>query len=530
MEPIDLARRIASGLIEHRQVAESTAIEATMNSVGGSISGTSGGESIALATTIRVIDGSLAALERGTAAAVDPEQIQRFAALPPGVRAAVALSEFCELDDQSVAAVVGRPVGVVTAILDAVSHDPAPDFASIVAAAASAGTPTPAPAPSPAPGPLTTDPPTTDTPTAGPTTEPASVAPLPLPPPVTVPVLDAPVRARRRSTKASTRTRWWVIAAVVVLALIAGGILARNLRESDRDSATPLEGSGVGESAMVRREQLSPACASADGDVAVLPEEVAIRSGDLGRTYRVVAPAAISPGLPRPLLIDFGDVGQAPADHVAETRFDSLATALKVVVVTVSPAPGSPPQWNVTAGDGADDDLLVDDIVREVANRICIDQTRVLLAGRGAGAHFAAAYACRHPGAVNGLILVAGVFRTDECATAPVSMLAVLGSADDVFPLNGGTGSGFTALSSGLLEGAVYEPAATSSSLDGWIGALDCAGNASQVVGLVRVRISSSCLDDTEIWQVVLPDAGHEWFGATYDLVVQFLTTGPLAP
>lgn len=540
MEPIDLARRIASGLIEHRQVAESTAIEATMTSVGGSISGTSGGESIALSTTIRVIDRSLAALDAGAAAAASAEQIQRFAALPPGVRAAVALSEFCELDDDSVAAIVDRPVGVITAILDAVSHDPAPDFASIVAAAAaSAGTPTPAPAPSPAPGPLTTDPlttnpPATETPTAeptaAPTTEPSGVTSVPLPPPLTVPVLDAPVRERRRSTKASTRTRWWVIAAVIVLALIAGGILAKNLRGSDGDRATPSRSSGVGESAMVRREQLSPACSSADGDVAVLPEEVAIRSGDLGRTYRVVAPAAISPGLPRPLLIDFGDVGQAPADHVAETRFDSLATALKVVVVTVSPAPGSPPQWNVTAGDGADDDLLVDDIVREVANRICIDQTRVLLAGRGAGAHFAAAYACRHPGAVNGLILVAGVFRTEECATAPLSMLAVLGSADDVYPLDGGTGSGFTALSSGLLDGAVYEPAPTSSTLDQWIGALDCAGNASQVVGLVRVRISSSCLDDTEIWQVVLPDAGHEWFGATYDLVVQFLTTGPLAP
>ena len=211
MEPIDLARRIASGLIEHRQVAESTAIEATMTSVGGSISGTSGGESIALSTTIRVIDRSLAALDAGAAAAASAEQIQRFAALPPGVRAAVALSEFCELDDDSVAAIVDRPVGVITAILDAVSHDPAPDFASIVAAAAaSAGTPTPAPAPSPAPGPLTTDPlttnpPATETPTAeptaAPTTEPSGVTSVPLPPPLTVPVLDAPVRERRRSTK-----------------------------------------------------------------------------------------------------------------------------------------------------------------------------------------------------------------------------------------------------------------------------------------------------------------------------------------
>ena len=234
MEPIDLARRIASGLIEHRQVAESTAIEATMTSVRGSISGTSGGESIALSTTIRVIDRSLAALDAGAAAAASAEQIQRFAALPPGVRAAVALSEFCELDDDSVAAIVDRPVGVITAILDAVSHDPAPDFASIVAAAAaSAGTPTPAPAPSPAPGPLTTDPlttnpPATETPTAeptaAPTTEPSGVTSVPLPPPLTVPVLDAPVRERRRSTKASTRTRWWVIAAVIVRLMHEAGV------------------------------------------------------------------------------------------------------------------------------------------------------------------------------------------------------------------------------------------------------------------------------------------------------------------
>ena len=77
------------------------------------------------------------------------------------------------------------------------------------------------------------------------------------------------------------------------------------------------------------------------------------------------------------------------------------------------------------------------------------------------------------------------------------------------------------------LTGETLREACSLATLDGEGICRVTLNNASQQIGLATARIDTTCDDDGEVWRVVIPGAGHEWYPATYDLMVQFLTTGP---
>lgn len=323
-----------------------------------------------------------------------------------------------------------------------------------------------------------------------------------------------------------------VAVAAAVAALVVGGIVASALRPDAprRERAV----GGVGDSVSVTRSQLSKGCETSAGDAELEAQVVNLRSGDAERSYRIIAPPPLTPGQPRPLIVDFGDLGQSLDAQAAAAQLDAIAVALKAVVVTVAPARGFP-QWNVLDAAGDPDDIgLTNAIIERESRRLCIDQTRMIVAGQGAGAHFAAAYACTNTDAIAGMILVAGAYHPPRCdiGDGPISVLAVLGAEDDVFPLNGGSGPGFErakAEAGGLNDGSVYRLAPPQETLDRFARDLDCAGTATMPLGLVSVRIATSCDGDAEVWRVVLDGAGHEWYGATNELILRFMTEeGPL--
>ena len=504
MEPTAVSRAILGGLIADD--TRSDEVVASVTAWIGAHADRVGRHTVAW-TAAKSVELGLDAIDAGAAAVPTAAQLRVFRTLPVGSRVVVALHEFCGLDDDEVARVTARPIAEVKGLLDTVGHGVAPEPATLLE---------PEPEPEPEPDPVLE-------PVGGPPAPPPAVTPPP--------TIAAPSRSARRKAAAgprSSRTRWWIVAAVVVLALVAAGIAANNLRD-DAPATTAGAASGLGDAASVSREQLSAGCATPAGDAAVTPGTVDTTIDGTARSYRVIAASPVAAGRPRPLVIAFGDVGQSVEQQVAESRLDDLAAALKLVVVTVA-ASGDPAQWNVTgSSDGPDDAALVEQIIRDQAARLCIDQTRVLLAGRGAGAHVAAAFACSHPGEVSGLILVAGVYRTSSCTTAgPFSLLAVLGADDDTYPMSGGNSPSFEeAFGDRLGDGAAYEPVAPPATLDAWADELGCVSNASQQIGLATARIDTTCDDDGEVWRVVIPGAGHEWYPATYDLMVQFLTTGP---
>lgn len=539
----------------------------------------------------RAVTVGLDALAGGDSSALRADQVELLRNLPVAAQVAVALHHFLELGLDDVARLTARPVEEVRALVgtergtapppppdaDARPVDlPAPPHADAPEAEPAPAPPAPAPpssvppssvppAPVPpapvvaVPGPFSVGdpaaaepppPPTPSLPVAtGPleaATRPGATVPpaAPLPPAPTVPpaapvppAAEPPARARRRRSSRSPKerdggrrhTRVWVVAVVVVLALVAAGIALSARRDDAKAPATPKE---LASAVSVRRDQLSPGCATPAGDVALDPQEVRTSFDGQDRSYRIVAPAAISPGIPRPVVVDLSDLGQPVGEHLMESRFDQLATALKLVVIT--PTPPESLQWNVLGTDGGPDDLgFIRHVLQTEAKHLCIDQTRIVLAGRGAGAHLAASYACSHPGEVAGIVMIAGVIHPSGCKVDDrLSILALTGSKDDVYPMNGGTGAGFDAIVAGLgelTEGADYEVASVRRSLDAFADDLDCEGNAKLTVGFLTLSIDTGCHGDGEIWRGTL-DAGHEWFPATYDVLVQFFTSWPLAP
>lgn len=484
------------------------------------------GDHAAAWAAARTVSDSLAAIGRGAAPALPLDQLGLLASLPVAAQVAAALHHLAGLDVDAVAAATSRPPSEVRHLLGEVRRR-------------ATGTPT---APPPPPPPAEAPPP----PQAPPTAQAPPSPPAPPAPPPQRPAPDGgmlfgssdggtttPTRHRRRVRRSRRRsTPWLAGGAAAIAALVVGGIVANAMRP-DPEPRERVEGE-VGGSVTIERSQLSKGCDSPEGDAALEPQVQTLRTAERDRSYRIVAPAPVSPGRPRPLIVAFGDLGQSLDEQVAAAQLDPVAVALTAVVVTVAPAQGYP-QWNVTDRVGDPDDIgLTNSIIERESRRLCIDQTRIVVAGQGAGAHFAATYACANREVVSGVVLVAGVHRPARCnlGDGSTSILAVLGSADDVFPLTGGTGDGYERLEAaagGLNDGARYRVAPALETLDRYAADLDCVGTASMPLGLVAVRIATSCAGTAEVWRVVLDGAGHEWYGATNELILRFMTDeGPL--
>ncbi|MEZ5322611.1 MAG: hypothetical protein R2698_11185 [Microthrixaceae bacterium] len=410
--------------------------------------------------------------ERGAASAIDTQELARFSELPTAARVTVALVRFCNLGVDDVATLTAREPWEIDALL---RFDDGTDL----------------------------HPRTEDT---GPRPQPT----------------DPALRRRRLGIALAVTT--------VLGTLVIAGMVARSGKGASRQH--PVAKARLASAALVNRSDRSKACTDGTPQAALPPRVDRLDVSGEERTVRWVAGSPSAPDAPRLLVVDLPDLGQSIDEHVAETSFDTFARAANAVVATVGPADRA--AWNVTASpDGPADDAYLEQVLRRGGEEFCVSPRRVVLAGRGAGAHLAAAFACRHPATVRALILVAGVYHPEECASDAVdSVLSFRGSADEVFPPSGGTGAAYDLALSRVevRDGTDYRLGATNADLNRWASLLGCRGAATQQIGFVDVRIVTRCgrSGTGELWRVTRPE-GHVWFGSVYDVAFQFVTTGPLA-
>ena len=221
-----------------------------------------------------------------------------------------------------------------------------------------------------------------------------------------------------------------LIAAVIVLAAIAGGGAALAIGRAPAQDAIRLPGAVTRAMRVGEAEDGSP---GADSD-ADLPRdgagpacERAIQPGDFIRSfempegerlYRLHVPA--NPGARfLPMVLNFHGYGRTAAEQEEYSELAPLADREGFVLVTPEGS-GSPQGWDIPgiyADIGIDDTAFAAALIRDLTATLCIDGGRVFATGMSNGAQMAALLACAYPELVAAAAPVAGL-AIDPCRTA----------------------------------------------------------------------------------------------------------------
>jgi len=232
-----------------------------------------------------------------------------------------------------------------------------------------------------------------------------------------------------------------LIAAVIVLAAIAGGGAALAIGRAPAQDAIRLPGAVTRAMRVGEAEDGSP---GADSD-ADLPRdgagpacERAIQPGDFIRSfempegerlYRLHVPA--NPGARfLPMVLNFHGYGRTAAEQEEYSELAPLADREGFVLVTPEGS-GSPQGWDIPgiyADIGIDDTAFAAALIRDLTATLCIDGGRVFATGMSNGAQMAALLACAYPELVAAAAPVAGL-AIDPCPNR-VPIIAFEGSDD----------------------------------------------------------------------------------------------------
>ena len=181
---------------------------------------------------------------------------------------------------------------------------------------------------------------------------------------------------------------------------------------------------------------LAGCSAAAGGAPAVGDRSVTLSTRDGERTALVHHPAAARPGAP--LVVVLHGAGGSAADVRAHLGWDGLADRAGFVVAYPD---GLDRTWNAGACCGGARDRGVDDVgFLDALVGAVPDTGPVYAVGFSNGAMMAYAWACARPGALSGVGAVGGARTVDCPAPAPLTVVAVHGTADERVPIGGGRG------------------------------------------------------------------------------------------
>jgi polyhydroxybutyrate depolymerase len=234
-----------------------------------------------------------------------------------------------------------------------------------------------------------------------------------------------------------------------------------------------------------------------------------LRVNGVERTYRLDVPQSSRPGTQTPVGMVFHGAGGSGRRMAPHTGFSRLAAREGFVAVYPD---GLGRRWNDgrSAVAPQDDVGFVKALLDTLERELSLDSTRVYAAGISNGAMFSYRLACELPGVFAAIAPVAGATPAnlaESCGrTAPVSVLAIQGTADPLLPYAGG-GVG------GVLSAA--------ESIAFWARVAGC-GEAPAVTDepdrvrdgtRVRVTAYSGCRDGRAVELYTIQDGGHTWPG-----------------
>ena len=230
-----------------------------------------------------------------------------------------------------------------------------------------------------------------------------------------------------------------------------------------------------------------------------------ISAGGATRTYIVYRPAVLSASTPLVVMLHggFGSASQAEKSY----HWDAEADAGHFLVAYPD---GLNRAWNTGGGccgtpgrTNADDVGFITAMVSAISRALPVDASHIYATGISNGGIMAYALACRT--SIFAAIGPDSATELGSCPSpAPVSVIAIHGTADRNSPYNGGEGDG-----SAHIDGPSV-PAVNAA----WRRADRCAPPVTTTAGPVTASVAK-CPAGRAVELIAIAGAGHQWPGAT---------------
>jgi polyhydroxybutyrate depolymerase len=158
-------------------------------------------------------------------------------------------------------------------------------------------------------------------------------------------------------------------------------------------------------------------------------------SGQRPREYRLFVPPGYDGHLRLPLVLDLHGSGGTAAGQARNSGLETLSVRERFIVATLEAEDGL---WNVPVQSSrADDVAYVRDVIAQVAERVCTDETRVYATGFSGGGRMTSLLGCRLGSSLAAIAPVAGLRFPGPCDGPPVPVLTFHGLADSQNPYDG---------------------------------------------------------------------------------------------
>jgi polyhydroxybutyrate depolymerase len=231
---------------------------------------------------------------------------------------------------------------------------------------------------------------------------------------------------------------------------------------------------------------------------------VEITSDERTREYALTVPSTLDATSPTPVVFNLHGRGSDRVQQFFYGAFGPLAERdgwLLVHPQGITPDGQSAQQWNFSQvfDTGYSDEAFILAIIDDIADRVCIDRTRIFSTGMSSGGFMSSSLACRHPDVFAAVAPVAGSAAGTECGDdRPVPFLTLHGTNDDV-----------------VAFGAPFDIAGTASAVAARNG---CADDAAETRTGAVVERRWTCDESAETVLYVVEEGGHTWPGSPIDV------------
>lgn len=228
------------------------------------------------------------------------------------------------------------------------------------------------------------------------------------------------------------------------------------------------------------------------------------------RYYKVHLPDGYDPSKAYPVVLNFHGYGQYGGYQEILTGMNSKADEAQFIAVHPEGS-GAPLSWNAGGTGpclgaaqvlGSDDVGFTDKMIDALAQKYCIDKTRVYATGFSNGALLAHRLACELSHKIAAIAPVAGTLAFKPCSPPrPVPMIAFNGTGDAAVPYYGNVWCGYPSVSS---------------TFEAWAKNNKCEDDEPQTTfdkSDVECQTYTKCQDGAVVTQCKISGGVHAWPG-----------------